>query len=99
FPGAQARLEAQHEAPAVVDHHFVVLVHGILPALDHRQYGKPPAAEVEGAGSLFASHSTVAMHTNLHDARLAVCSTSKQVSRLPGWSAWRPVPRCHRITT
>src|SRR5438105_10824162 len=75
FPGAQAWLEAQHEAPTVVDHHFVVLVHGVLPALDHRQYGKPPAAEVEGAGSLFASHSTVAMHTNLHDARLGVCSS------------------------
>src|SRR5258708_871710 len=98
LPGAQARLEAQHEAPPVIDHHFVVLVHGVLPALDHRQYREPSAAEVESAGSLLASHASVAMNTNLHDACLAVCSCSKQVSRLHGWSAWSRGVLCQRMT-
>src|SRR5438067_580408 len=84
LPRAQAGLETQHEAPAVVDHDFVVVVRGVLPALDHRKNGEAPAAEVEGARSLFSSHSPVAMHANFHDdTSLEVCSSSKQVSRLP----------------
>src|SRR5437879_8300870 len=84
LPAAQARLETQHEAPAVVDHHFVVVVRGILPALDHGKHGKAPAAEVEGARSLFSSHSPVAMHANFHDdASLEVCSSLEASFALP----------------
>src|SRR5258708_6394421 len=38
LPGAQARLAAQHQAPPALDHHFVVLVRGVLPAIDHLQH-------------------------------------------------------------
>src|SRR5689334_1066879 len=73
LPAAQGRLVAQHEPAAVVDHHFEVGVARIGPALEDSEHRQAAPAEVEGARGLFASRSSVAMHTNLHGARSSKC--------------------------
>ena len=62
----RAGLQAQHEAPAVVDHHFIVGMRRVVPALENDENRQSPSAQVEGAGSLVTSRSPIAVHADLH---------------------------------
>src|SRR5205085_9730978 len=86
LPGTQRRLQAQHEAAPVVDHHLEIEVRAVVPALKEGKHREPAPAEIEGARRIFAARTPVAVDTNPHDTARVVCAHEKQFSALARWS-------------